>query len=261
MPLQVTPDSCTAARAAASPGFSPFGGPVQSLLDPGREVTKPMLQAAEFILEHWSSRESAQVALKFGLLLLPIALWWRVPALRRRPGGLILALATATGALSLIVACIQIVRGEYTATLLGWADSHFAVETAGYQLSFVLVGAWSGLRRRTDALHGVAFALILCVAASALGNLFGWGGRFPFIAQHGAWALGLGLAFLTSAALGRIAWLRPQLAVAGFSYGYFALVHLHAWLIEGELSMGHVGPSLWHDLALPLVVFWALRRR
>ena len=32
------------------------------------------MQAVEFILESWSSRESAQVALKFGLLLLPIAL-------------------------------------------------------------------------------------------------------------------------------------------------------------------------------------------
>jgi hypothetical protein len=224
-------------------------------------VSEPSVQAVEFILENWSSRESAQVALKFGLLLLPIALWWWIPAVRRRPGGLILAFAAATGALSLIVAYIQIVRGEYTATLLSWEDSHFAVEIAGYQLSFVLVGVWSGLRRRADAFHGVAFALILCVAIGALGNLFGWGGRFPFIAQHGAWALGLGVALLTSAALGRIAWLRVQLAIAGFSYGYFALVHLHAWLIEAELSMGHVGPSLWHDLALPLVVFWVLRRR
>jgi hypothetical protein len=73
--------------------------------------------------------------------------------------------------------------------------------------------------------------------------------------------LGLGVALLISAALGRTAWLRAQLAIAGLSYGYFALVHLHAWLVQGELSMGHVGPSLWHDLALPATVLWVLRRR
>jgi hypothetical protein len=219
------------------------------------------LQDVEFILENWSSRESAQVALKFGLLLLPIALYLWVPGFRRRRERLVFTFAAATGALSLVVAYIQIVRGEYTATLLGWEDGHFAVETAGYQLSFALVGAWTALRRQPQALHGVAFALILCVGLAALGNLFGWGGHFPLIAQHGLWALGLGAALLCSTALGRIAWLRVQLAIVGLSYGYFALVHLHAWLIQGELSMGHVGPSLWHDLALPAVIFGILRRR
>ena len=218
------------------------------------------MQAFEFILENWSSRETAQVALKFGLLLLPIALWRWVPGVGRRPGGLIVALSAATGLLLLVVAYIQIRRGEYTATLLAWQDSHFAIELASYQLSFALVGAWCGLRRRTQALHGVAYALILCAGLAAMGNFFGWGGRFPVLAQHGTWALGLGVALLTGAALGRIAWLRALLAVAGFSFACFALIHLHAWLVQGELSMGHVGPSLWHDLALPIVVFWVLRR-
>jgi hypothetical protein len=218
------------------------------------------LQAVEFILENWSSRETAQVTLKFGLLLLPIALWRWVPAIGRRPGGLLVAFAAATGVLSLVVAYIQILRGEYTATLLAWEDAHFAVETAGYQLSFALVGAWCGLRRRTQALHGLAYALILCVGFAGLGNLFGWGGRFSFVAQHGVWALGLGTGLLMGAALGRLASLRALLAIAALSYGYFALVHLHAWLVQGELSMGHVGPSLWHDLALPLAVLWVIRR-
>jgi len=219
------------------------------------------LQALEFIVENWSSRENAQVALKFGLLLLPIALYLWMPGFRRRRERLVYTFASATGALCLVVAYIQILRGEYTTTLLRWEDAHFAVETAGYQLSFVLVGAWAGLRRQPQAIHGVAFALILCVALAALGNLFGWGGRFPLIAQHGLWALGLGAALLCSTALARITWLRPQLAIVALSYGYFALLHLHAWLIQGELSMGHVGPSLWHDLALPAVIFWILRRR
>lgn len=219
------------------------------------------MQAVEFILENWSSRENAQVALKFGLLLLPIALWLWVPGFRQRRERLLFTFAAATGALSLVVAYIQLLRGEYTATLLGWEDGHFAVETAGYQLSFALVGAWTGLRRQPQALHGVAFALILCVGLAALGNLLGWGGRFPLIAQHGLWALGLGAALLCSTALGRTAWLRAELAIIGLSYGYFALIHLHAWLIQGELSMGHVGPSLWHDLALPAVILWILRRR
>ncbi len=218
------------------------------------------MQAVEFILENWSSRETAQVALKFGLLLLPIAFWRWVPWVRRRPGALLVAFAAATGLLKLVVAYIQIIRGEYTATLLAWEDSHFAVETAGYQLSFSLVGAWCGLRRKTQGLHGVAYALILCVAFAGLGNLFGWGGRFSFVAQHGTWALGLGVALLTGSALRRVAWLRAQLAVVGLSYAYFALVHLHAWLVQGELSMGHVGPSLWHDLVLPFAVLWVLRR-
>jgi hypothetical protein len=218
------------------------------------------LQAIEFVLENWSSRESAQVALKFGLLLLPIALWRWVPALRRRRGGLILSFGAATGLLSLVVAYIQIMRGEYTATLLGWNDSRFAVEIAGYQLSFALVGTWSGLRRHGEALQGVAFALILAVGLAALGNLLGWGGRFPFLAQHGILALSLGLALLTSVWLGRLAWLRVHLGIVAFSYAYFALVHLHGWLIEGELSMGHVGPSLWHDVLLPLTILWILRR-
>ena len=84
---------------------------------------------------------------------------------------------------------------------------------------------------------------------------------FPLVAQHGCWHLGLGVALLTGAALGRVAWLRPLLAIVALGYGYFALIHLHAWLVQGELSMGHVGPSLWHDLALPAAVFWILRRR
>ncbi len=219
------------------------------------------MQTLEFILENWSSRYSAQVALKFGLLLLPIALWLWVPGFRRRHERLVVTFGAATGVLCLVVAYIQIMRGEFTAALNGWEDSHFAIEIAGYQLSFALVGAWAGLRRRSQALHGVALGLILCVGLAALGNLFGWGGRFPLVAQHGSWALGLGVALLASAALGRTAWLRAQLAIAGLSYGYFALVHLQAWLIQGELSMGHVGPSLWHDLALPVAVFWVLRRR
>lgn len=218
------------------------------------------LQAVEFILENWSSRETSQVALKFGLLLLPIALWRWVPAIRRRPGSLLVSLSAATGVLKLVVAYVQIVRGEYTATLLAWKDGHFAVETAGYQLSFALVAAWCGLRRRTQPLHGVTYALVLCVGLAGLGNLLGWGGRFPLVAQHGTWALGLGVALLTGAALGRIAWLRAQLAIVGLAYAYFASVHLHAWLVRGELAMGHLGPSLWHDLALPAVVLWALRR-
>ena len=219
------------------------------------------METLDFILGNWSPRYSAQIALKFGLLLLPIALWLWVPGFRRRNERLVVTFGAATGVLCLVVAYIQILRGEYTATLLAWEDSQFASETAGYQLSFVLLGAWAGLRRRAQAFQGVAFGLILCVGFAALGNLFGWGGRFPLIAQHGTWALGLGVALLASAALGRVAWLRVQLAIAGLSYGYFALIHLHAWLIQGELSMGHVGPSLWHDLALPAAVFWVLRRR
>jgi hypothetical protein len=218
------------------------------------------LQAVDFILENWSSRESAQVALKFGLLLLPIALWLWVPGFRKRHTRLLVTFAAATGALFLVVAYVQITRGQYTAALLAWDDRHFAVEIAGYQLSFALVGAWSGLRRRAEALQGVAFALILAVALAAAGNLLGWGGRFPHVAQLGIWASGLGLALLTSVVLGRIAWLRVHLAIAGLYLGYCAIVHLHAWLVEGELSMGHVGPSLWHDLAFPAVAFWILRR-
>ena len=71
------------------------------------------------------------------------------------------------------------------------------------------------------------------------------------------------------AALAALAWLlghgralgvgNGALEAAG--YGYFALLHLRAWLIQGELSMGHVGPSLWHDLVFPVVVFWVIRRR
>ena len=219
------------------------------------------MQSLEFILENWSERHSAQVALKFGLLLLPIALWLWVPGFRRRHERLVVTFGAATGVLLLVVAYIQIMRGEFTAALNAWEDGHFAIETAGYQLSFVLVGAWAGLRRRTQAFQGVGFGLILCVGFAALANLFGWGGRFPLVAQHGCWHMGLGVALLTSAALGRVAWLRPLLAIVALGYGYFALIHLHAWLVQGELSMGHVGPSLWHDLALPAAVFWILRRR
>ena len=50
------------------------------------------MQAFEFILENWSSRETAQVALKFGLLLLPIALWLWVPGFRRRHERLVVTL-------------------------------------------------------------------------------------------------------------------------------------------------------------------------
>jgi hypothetical protein len=220
-----------------------------------------MMGAVDFILENWSARHSAQVALKFGLLLLPIALYWWAPGFRRRSGRLVITFGAATGALLLVVAYIQILRGEFTASLNAWEDSHFAIEIAGYQLSFALVGAWCGLRRKTEALQGAAFALILAAGLAGLANLFGWGGGFPLVAQHGSWALGLGVSLLTSAVLGRTAWLRPQLAIAGLSYGYFALVHLHAWLIEGQLSIGHVGPSLWHDVALPVTVIWVLRRR
>ena len=94
-------------------------------------------------------------------------------------------------------------RGEYTATLLGWEDRRFAVEIAGYQLSFALAGAWCGLRRQTEALKGVAFALILAVGITAVGNLLGWGGRLPLVAQLGIWALALGLALLTALAASR----------------------------------------------------------
>ena len=218
------------------------------------------MQAVDFILENWSSRESAQLALKFGLLLLPIALWLWAPAFRRRHARLVVTFAAATGVLFLVVGYIQITWGKYTTTLLAWEDRRFAIEIAGYQLSFALVGAWSGLRRQTEALKGVAFALILAVGITAVGNLLGWGGRLPLVAQLGIWALGLGLALLASVVLGRIAWLRVHLAIAGFFLGYCAIVHLHAWLFEGELTMGHVGPSLWHDVAFPVVVFWILRR-
>jgi hypothetical protein len=218
------------------------------------------LQAVDFILENWSSRESTQVALKFGLLLLPIALWLWVPGFRKRHARLLVTFAAATGVLFLVVAYVQITRGQYTATLLGWEDRHFAVEIAGYQLSFALAGAWSGLRRHTEALQGVAFALILALAIAGVGNLLGWGGRFSHVAQLGIWASGLGLALLASVVLGKVAWLRIHLAIASLYLGYCAIVHLHAWLVEGELSMGHVGPSLWHDLAFPAVAFWILRR-
>jgi hypothetical protein len=217
--------------------------------------------AVDFILENWSPRHTAQVVLKLGALIVPMALWLWVPATRRRPGRLVVALGAATGFVQLVVAYLQITRGEFTAALNRWEDSHFAVEVAGYQLAFAFVGGWSWLRRQSEALHGLALALILCVALAGLGNLFGWGGDFPLLAQHGSWALGLGLALVASAVLRRVAWLRAQLAITAASYGYFALVHLHAWLIEGELSMGHVGPSLWYDLALPVLVCWALRRR
>ena len=70
------------------------------------------MQAVDFILENWSSRESAQVALKFGLLLLPIALWQWAPVFRRRDAHLVVTFAAATGVLFLVVAYIQITRGE-----------------------------------------------------------------------------------------------------------------------------------------------------
>jgi hypothetical protein len=219
------------------------------------------MEAFEFILENWSPRHSAQVALKFGLLLLPIALWWWTPAVRRKPERLVLMFGAATGALLLAVAYVQITRGEFTASLNAWEDSHFTIEIAAYQLSFALVGAWVGLRGEAERLHGVAFALILSVGIVALRNLFGWGGAFPRVAELGMWALGLGVALLTSVVLARRTWLRAQLAIAAFCYAYFALVHLHGWLSEGQLTMGHVGPSLWHDLALPAVVLWVLRLR
>jgi hypothetical protein len=218
------------------------------------------VQAIEFILQNWSSRDSAQVALKFGLLVAPIALWLRVAALRRRPERLVVAFGAATGVLFLVFAYIQIMRGEVTAALNGWEDARFAVEVAGYELSFALACAWAGLRRESEALRGLAFALAACLGLSAAGMLFGWGGSFPRVTQLGLWALGVGVALLAAAALGRAAWLRGQLVAAASYLGYAAVVHLHAWLLEGELSMGNVGPSLWHDLVFPPVAVWVLRR-
>jgi uncharacterized protein DUF6790 len=218
------------------------------------------LQAVEFILQNWSPRDTGQVALKFGTLLLPIAFWRWVPALRRRHNGLVVAFGVATGLLFLVFAWIQIVKGDVTATLNGWDDAHFAIEIAGYQFAFAAVCAWTFARRQHEALAGATFGAALCLALSAAGMLFGWGGPYPRLAQLGLWGLGVGVALLASAALGRAAWLRALLASAALYLGWAALVHLYGWLVAGELSMGNVGPSLWHDLAFPLVALWVLRR-
>jgi len=224
-------------------------------------VEESHVSAVGFVLEHWSSRETSQLLLKFGLLLLPIALaWWR-PGSGRRPERLVRAFGLATGVLALVIAWIQLLRGDYTASLNAWEDRRFAIEIAGYQLGFVLVGVVCALQRRTEELKGVTLALLLCVAGAGLANLLGWGAGAPRVAELGVQALGLGVALVVSAALARVAWLRAQIAVVALAFAGFALVHLHAWLALGELSMGNVGPSLWHDLALPAVSAWVLTRR
>lgn len=214
----------------------------------------------DFIVQNWTPRETGQVALKFGLLLLPIAIWRGSPAAKRTPERLVALFGAATAVLALVVAAIQLTSGEFTSSLNAWEDAEFAVEIAGYQFSFAAVGAWCALRRRSDMLHGVAFALLLAMAIAALGNAFGFASPSRQIAQLGTWALALGVALAASTALGRVAWIRAQLAVLAIAFAGFALVHLHGWLVEGHISMGNVGPSLWHDVALPLVMFWALRR-
>jgi hypothetical protein len=217
------------------------------------------MDAVGFLIEHWTSRETAQLALKFGLLLAPIAWFWWAPA-RRQAGRLVVAFGAATGVLLLVIAYVQVAEGRFTASLNRWEDSRFAVEVAGYQLAFVAVGAWCALRRRGDSAHGVALALLAWAAVAAAVNL-SMGGRAAMIVQLGTWAAGLGAALLASAALARTSWLRAQLAVVALAFVGFALVHLHDWLVEGELAMGHVGPSLWHDLAFPAAAAWVISRR
>lgn len=214
----------------------------------------------EFIAQNWTPRETGQVALKFGLLLLPIAIWRGSTAAKRTAERLVTLFGAATAVLALVIAAIQLTSGEFTRSLNAWENAEFAVEIAGYQFSFAAVGAWCALRRRSDMLHGVAFSLLLAMAIAALGNVLGFADPSHQVAQLGTWALALGLALAASVALGRVSWIRAQLAVVAIAFGWFALVHLHGWLIDGHISMGNVGPSLWHDVALPLVVIWALRR-
>jgi hypothetical protein len=214
----------------------------------------------DFIVQNWTPRETGQVALKFGLLLLPIVIWRVSPVAKRTSERLVALLGAATAVLALVVAAIQLTSDEFTRSLNAWQDAEFAVEIAGYQFSFAAVGAWCALLRRSDMFHGVAFALLLATAIAALGNAFGFASPSRQIAQLGGWALALGVALAASTALGRIAWIRAQLAVVAIAFGWFALVHLHGWLIAGHISMGNVGPSLWHDVTLPLVMIWALRK-
>jgi hypothetical protein len=70
------------------------------------------MEAVELALKNWSPRHSAQVALKFGGLLLRLALRWWTPAFRRRPEHLALALGAATGVLKLAVAYIEIITSK-----------------------------------------------------------------------------------------------------------------------------------------------------
>lgn len=218
------------------------------------------MQALDYLVQNWSSRESSQIVLKFGLLLLPIAIYRFVPGWRRDAGRLVLAFAAATGLLFLVFAYLQIARGEFTAALNGWEDAEFAVEIAGYELAVAGVLGWTAWRGDGDALRGVALLAALGLGLAAMATLTGLGGRAPLLAQLGCWGLAVGVALLASAALRRTAWARPLIAVAALFLLYAGFVHLHAWLWKGDLAMGHVGPSLWHDLAFPFVATWVLRR-
>jgi hypothetical protein len=209
------------------------------------------LRAAHFIRRHWARRDTVQFLLKFGLLFLPLA---------ALPAQLLTAFSVATGVLFLVFAYVQISKGETTAKINGWDDAHFRVEITGYQASAAIVGAWAMGTQRRPEIEGLALTFGVTLALLAWERIGRWGGAYPLVARLGVWALGLAIALLTSAVLGKTGWMRAELIFAAAYLAYAAGVHLHAWLVKGELSMGHVGPSLWHDLAFPAVAAWVLLR-
>ena len=84
------------------------------------------MSALAFVRVNWTRRDTVQLLLKFGLLLLPLA----APS-----AWLLTAFAVATALLFLVFAYVQIVKGETSARINGWDDAHFRIEITGYQAS------------------------------------------------------------------------------------------------------------------------------
>ena len=136
-------------------------------------------------------------------------------------------------------------------------------------LPLAVWGAVPPLRRRGEALL-VLFSLFTALYAlfQAYGLVFegattaarlAWS-QSPFGINLGFFHAACGAGILLCLILRRPEWTKGILIALALYASSSAVIHLAEVFGHDRIHLAHLGPSLWHDILLVIVVFWVLRK-
>jgi len=145
----------------------------------------------------------------------------------------------------------------------------FLISFTALFLPLAVWGAVPPLRRRGEALlvlfslftgaYALFSAYALAFDGGATADLLAWAPS-PFAIKLGIFHAACGAALLICLALKRIEGTKGLLIALALYAAASAVIHLMAVFGHGRLTLAHMGPPLWHDILLVIVVFWVLRK-
>ena len=106
-------------------------------------------------------------------------------------------------------------------------------------------------------LHELSASYFMIFQAQETALSYSWP-HSQFIVMLGLFHAAAGAGIFVCLVMGRSEWTKGILATLGIYSAAGAIFHLIEVFKNGQISLIHLGPPLWHDILLVALVFWVL---